>query len=998
MVGLGEGRELHRRGAYFPLGPDAGSPRKTEGAADTAMNGTGQRSFAMKADSSPIRPLVGICAVLLVAAGCAGSQPQTNSLPSSEYGAGGGAPGSSQGAAAISPDVQTQDLLYVARSKDGDVAVYSYPEGTPKGRLAGVRANGLCSGPSGDVYIPEGNEILKYAHGASRPSEVLRDTLGGAAQFCSVDPASGSLAVSGGTYPRFGVAVYAGATGTPTTYVGSLDAGYWSCTYDRQGDLFVEAFRRLRPAAGALGARSTPLAVNLLELPRGATRFMDVAWQGTRPPRLGSIQWDGQYLAAESPGSGSTAMSILRYAVSARQARFVGQAVLRNAGNPAQVWIHGSQVVVPNQGLNDFESSGLMLYDYPAGGTSTGVIKDDGAPQTVTVSVASAKNKIAVTTYHYDNLRTGWDDHESTLTYKKLKDGKFGLLHTVTLDDQVDAQPLLVPGETTTRGVAPGKHDVVYVETENDSVYAIDASSGTILFEQSLGSPVQTPLGCNNNGPNVGITGTPVIDLSANVMYVIAYTLVASTPVYTIHELNLANLEDAVTPVVVTASHKLTNDTSYTFNATYERQRPGLLEANGNVYAGFGSFCDLAASSSRGWLLGWQAGSLTPLAANRLNNSLATSPNDFFLSSVWMSGYGVAADSSGNVYFVTGNSDPSGTTYNGVTNVQESVVKVSADLTQLLSIFTPSDVGELDEYDADFGAGGVLLLPTIGSSGPALAAAAGKDGNMYLMDQDSLGGYSPSGNDVLATEQIGGCWCGLSYFDAASDSLPRIVASGGNNVSLWKVKTSPSTQLIAAGSSPGLPGGQDPGFFTTVSSQGSKPDAIVWALARPQYVPGNMTLFAFKGQPPRHGSTLDTLYEGTAGYWTAANGNANLVPVVANGNVYVASYEQLDIFGIGKKFAKALAPHAVALRPTANAPHEVTGTLLKIDGSRLTLRTRTGAVVAVDDSAAVRHERAADLVVGQAFNVHGSYDALGVLHAALIVRAKPSPGSWPPDR
>ena len=121
------------------------------------------------------------------------------------------------------------------------------------------------------------------------------------------------------------------------------------------------------------------------------------------------------------------------------------------------------------------------------------------------------------------------------MTYRSVSKGSFGLLKAVALDDQVDSQPLVVPNEATTRGATQGTYDVVYVATENDTVYAIDASTGTVLFQQSLGTPVPTPLGCNNNGPNVGITGTPVIDLSANVMYVIAYTLENDTPTYRIH-------------------------------------------------------------------------------------------------------------------------------------------------------------------------------------------------------------------------------------------------------------------------------------------------------------------------------------------------------------------------------------------------------------------------------------------------------------------------------
>ena len=261
-----------------------------------------------------------------------------------------------------------------------------------------------------------------------------------------------------------------------------------------------------------------------------------------------------------------------------------------------------------------------------------------------------------------------------------------------------------------------------------------------MLLSQNLGKPVQWPLGCNNNGPNVGITSTPVIDTSSNTLYLIAYTQDSSGPAYRLHALDLGSLADKTTPVVVTASHTLADGTSFVFNATYQRQRPGLLEANGNIYAGFGSFCDYGANLSRGWLLGWNASSLAPLSANQVNDTQATSPNSFFLSSIWMSGYAPAADDSGNVVFVTGNSDPSGNTYDGVTNIQESVIKVSANLTNVVDLFTPSDQGNLDQWDSDFGSGGVLVLPDQLGSTPHLAVAAGKDGNMYFMNEDHLGG------------------------------------------------------------------------------------------------------------------------------------------------------------------------------------------------------------------------------------------------------------------
>lgn len=886
-------------------------------------------------------------------------------------------------------DIGMQTLLYVSNHKDGSVFVYSYPQGKLNGSLFDVRASGLCSGGNGNVFIPRGNEILEYAHGGTEPIVTLRNPLGGAVQFCAVDPTSGNLAVSGGTYRAYALTVYTNATGNPRTYRSHNGDTYRSLTYDNQGNLFAVAIRG-----------SSDRSAGLIELPKGASRVRSIAWNGRSPSRLGAIQWDGRYLAVETSESGSRSITISRYRVNGGQATPVGQIAFAGAGSPLQFSIHGGKVILPNPGVSGSGAPAISFYGYPGGNGPRQTVEDDRQPQAAVVSSAR-KAKIAVTTYHYDNMRTGWDNKESLLTYGNVNSSSFGLLQTVTLDDQVDTQPLLVPDETTTTGVDPGKHDVVYVATESDTVYAIDASTGAVLFQQSLGSPVPTPLGCNNNGPNVGIDGTPVIDRNANAMYVVAYTLQpTNVPVYYIHELSLANLTDMVPPVLVSATHDLSTGTPFAFNATYQRQRPALLEANGNIYAGFGSFCDFAGSMSRGWLLGWQAGSLTPLGANRLNDTLLTSSNDFFLSSIWMAGYGVAADTAGNIYFVTGNSDPSGTSYNSVTNISETAAKVSPDLTQLLSFFTPSDVGNLDQGDVDFGSGGMLLLPQKGSQAP-LAAAAGKAGTLFLMNRNNMGGFSRHRNHVVDSVYIGGCWCGPSYFDAASDSVPRIVASGGNNVIVWKVPKSHPIKLAQAGSSYSLPGGQDPGFFTAVSSNGRHPGAIIWALARPEYVPGNITLFAFESEPSTTGYSLQALYQAPAGTWVSGGGDADLVPVVANGKVFVASYEQLDIFGLLGPNAKAVTPAVPVIkapRAAVGVPHEVTGTLVAINGSRLTLRARTGHLIRVDDSDAVRRERSVDLIVGEPLGATGSRDAAGILHAQVIVRAKPSSATWPPDR
>jgi len=507
--------------------------------------------------------------------------------------------------------------------------------------------------------------------------------------------------------------------------------------------------------------------------------------------------------------------------------------------------------------------------------------------------VAAAQT--AVTTYHNDNNRTGWNRTESVLTPANVGNSTFGLLQKVTLDDQVDAQPLVVPGVMITAGNFVGTHDVVYVATENNSVYAIDVHTGTVLLSPNFGTPVSYPLGCTNNGPNVGINSTPVIDLSSNILYVMIYTQDASGPAYRLHALDLGSLTDKVTPQLVTASHALFDGSTFNFNATYQRQRPGLLLSNGSIYAGFGSFCDFNANLSRGWLLGWTAGSLTPFPANNLNDLQVNSPNNFFLSSIWMSGYGPATDDSGNVLFVTGNSDPSGTTYDGVTNIQESVVKVPSTLGTVSDLFTPKNQSSLDQGDTDFGSGGVLVLPDQTGSLPHLAVAAGKDGNMYLMDVDKLGGYSTTKNNVVGTYSIGGCWCGQAYF-VDSDGVGRVVSSGNSTIQVWKIATSPQVSLTNT-TNGSISNGQDPGFFTSISSSGTS-NPIIWALSRPTTSNNGAPISLYAFNPDSGGGTMNTLFTSPAGNWPNMGGNANLVPTVANGQVYVASNKQLQIFGL----------------------------------------------------------------------------------------------------
>jgi hypothetical protein len=615
-----------------------------------------------------------------------------------------------------------------------------------------------------------------------------------------------------------------------------------------------------------------------------------------------------------------------------------------------------------------------------------------------------APGPVNVTTYHYDNYRTGWNPNETLLNPGNVgvtaPNGKtLQMINFVALDDQVDAQPLIVTGQTIDGGV----HDIVYVVTESNSIYAIDANTGTIWLRKTFGAPVPQsalPGGCGNNAANVGMGSTPVIDVQNGTMYVMEfYYARGTTPLYRLHALDLSTLNDIVPPVIVRASATLTNGKTYKFNPSVSRQRSALLLANGNVYAGFASYCDIDANLSRGWVLGWQTGTLTPLAHNEMTDKLATSTDDFFLSSIWMSGYGLASGGpNGDIYFVTGNSDYSGDSIDGVNNIGESTVQMSSDLSTVKSVFTPDNWSQLDNNDTDFGSGGALMLPPQPGQTSDLLVAAGKDGNMYFLNADNLNNNTTGPNRILGTYGIGGCWCGQSYFTSGG-GIGYVVSSGNNSVGIWRVVTGAHPHLVNMTFTNGIPGSQDPGFFTAVSTNGAAgKGGIIWAVGRADGSSNEyISLNAFNA------ATGASLYSANAGTWPNTGGNANIVPVVANGKVYVASYQGLAIFGE----AKAGVVGGVKIPVTAHAParvvlapgqHEIFGTVHAINGATVVVQKRDGTLVTVDALAAAKGFDLAPPAIGHGILVRGTYNPAGVMVASVVLHAKDHAAMWQPDR
>lgn len=383
---------------------------------------------------------------------------------------------------------------------------------------------------------------------------------------------------------------------------------------------------------------------------------------------------------------------------------------------------------------------------------------------TLVVLVSAAFAQDSVLTYHFDENRSGQMTDESILVPANVNTNRFGKLFSDAVDGLVVAQPLYVPNV-----VIPGQgtHNVVYVVTMHDSVFAFDADTpGPALWQVSF---INTPIGltsvpigdqlCAGTGfTEVGIMGTPVIDPTTGTIYLSAKTKEIpnsqvnplSTPVYvhTLHALDITTgAEKLGGPMVVNASevNSLGNTVTFQQNNLGQCQRPGLLLSNGVLFIAYGSNgCDLR---SHGWLMAYNAANLQQQLAT-FDTSPVPNPNFATGSNLWMSGSGIAMDSDGYLYVSTANGP-----YDGVNDWGDSVLKLSfntnSNLITVADFFTPFDQNYMAVNDLDLGSGGVTLLPTQGGLYPNLLVTSGKTGNIYLVNRDGMGGYSTTTNNIV---------------------------------------------------------------------------------------------------------------------------------------------------------------------------------------------------------------------------------------------------------
>lgn len=465
--------------------------------------------------------------------------------------------------------------------------------------------------------------------------------------------------------------------------------------------------------------------------------------------------------------------------------------------------------------------------------------------------------QVSVLTQHNDNNRDGLNSSEAILNTSNVNVSQFGMLFKVAVDDQIYAQPLYMPNVS----IAGGTHNVVFLATTNNSVYAIDADSGKQYWQRSLGTAFTIQNGgftCKDVLATSGIMSTPVIDPMTNTIYVVAQTWVNGTSTHNLHALNVTTGADTSgSPVVLTANG---------FNSKYELQRAGLLLSKNTVYITFAGHCDQG--SWAGYTLAYSTANLAQ------TGTFNASPSDNG-AAIWQSGNGPAADSSGSVYLITGNG-----TWDGENNFSETFLKTDSAL-KLQDWHTPSNYANLDKYDVDLTASGPLLIP-----GKDLMVGGGKDGVLRLIKTTAMGhlGDATAVQTWPATSShihSLNYWNGNLYMWGQSDYLKVFSFNGTNFNTTPKYKL--STQAI-----------NHPGGSLSLSSSGTT-NGILWAATN--------TTGGTDGQGAWHTTVPGILYAYNATdmslLWTseqnASRDDCNnyakfTAPTIANGKVYLPSF------------------------------------------------------------------------------------------------------------
>jgi len=510
---------------------------------------------------------------------------------------------------------------------------------------------------------------------------------------------------------------------------------------------------------------------------------------------------------------------------------------------------------------------------------------------------------------HYNASRTGANLEEVLLAPANISSSQFGKLFTRTVDGAIYAEPLYVTGLTISNAV----HNVVFVATEHNSVYAFDAdiaTNSTPLWQVNLGTSVpQIEIdNCGDLPPEIGITGTPVIDLAGGVIYLDAKTKVATASTtnyfHTLHALNLLSGQEMTnlgSPVVITATSG-----SQSFNAQHNHNRPGLVLLSNVVYVAFGSHCDWA--PYHGWLLGYNATNLQQQVA-----SFCVTPNGV-QGAIWSCGMAPAVDTNGFLYVVTGNGTFDANS--GGSDYAQSFLKLSTtNGLKVADWFAPYNAVTLSGSDKDIGTGGAVLLP-----GTQLLVGLDKSGTNFLVNQTNLGHFSQNGvsdtNIVQefaatpATDAIGQC---PVYWNGPTNQFIYIACGNGVTKAFLFTGSLLQTNPLASNSITQ----SDKNGGLSLSANGNT-NGVLWVID----TSNGGTLRAYDAAR-RNGSQLIELWDSQQVSSRDALGAYTkfCAPTIANGKVYAptAGSHLLVVYG-------SLAPPTFLLSATPTSQVAYAGT------------------------------------------------------------------------
>src|SRR5579863_216079 len=567
----------------------------------------------------------------------------------------------------------------------------------------------------------------------------------------------------------------------------------------------------------------------------------------------------------------------------------------------------------------------------------------------------------------YDAGVAGANLAETTLNTSNVSPNTFGLVFKLPLDDSVFAQPLYVPNVAVPQH---GTHNVVYVATMSDTLYAFDADAGgaplwSVNFASRVGAlpvPIARFVFQSNKNivGNLGILSTPVIDPSTHILYLVACTLENSTLAYRLHAVDITSGAEPYGPgVLISGSYG-----GSTFDARYQLQRVSLVLSGNHVVFGFSAVEQEYAGGYVGWVMAY--------------NKLTLQPSGVFATviignrggGVWQSGRPPVVDSSGYVYVFVGNGYGNG--YDGVNDFSESALKLDpANALRLVDWFTPGNWSYLDNNDLDLSSSGPLLIP---GTSPGVLAGGGKSGDFYVLDTANLGKFNATDSQVVQKENItagGEIRGGPVYWQ-------RSAVNGGPLLYNWgasdSIKAYPfnGTKLAASPSAQGSGSQIWPGGILALSANGEQEDSgVLWATVATSGdaennppVPGE--LHAFDAANVSHELWNSTMNASRDGFGNFAK---FVPPLVANGRVYVATWSnQLAVYGLLTTYTVsptslafgsettnvASAPLSITLTNTGTGALPISGiTLSGTDALQFAQTNTCGTSIAVGSSCTI---------------------------------------------